>query len=511
LTSEYMKFLQEKGYMKKHGDSANSVEDKEDVAKSLRQFQWFAGVPVTGKMDWSTLLKFKQPRCGMKDLDKRRRYRRYILQGSKWNKKSISFRILNYSSDLSKNDIRLSIKRAFSRWQSATQIRFFEKKEGIADIMIQFSRKSHGDPYPFDGPGGTLGHAFYPEHHSLGGDTHFDDDETFTLNKKDGKNFYWVALHEFGHALGLEHSKTKGTVMFPWYENFNGKEVDLTPDDRRGIQKLYGKPMRRTFDVSRFKSKYIQSIYKRRRRRKSSCIDRIDAIFLDKNRESIVINDEKVYVYDRNLRLVQGPLHLKKYFEGVKKVDSIYRSVNGTTRIFHAGSYWDFNGVNYIRGPLNMSSIGIPKELHHLNAAFRWREDNKVYLFKGKRYWHYNESTGIVSQPGLINIRWPGIHGKINTVFQWRNKNIHFFKGNQFYMFDRNGTKLLPGYPLPVQHNLLICKKKHLLGYLKEYPTTSSGTDRFPDTTSGADRFPDFNRLLMFLSILAYLHFATLL
>lgn len=34
--------------MKKHGDSANSVEDKEDVAKALRQFQWFAGVPVTG-------------------------------------------------------------------------------------------------------------------------------------------------------------------------------------------------------------------------------------------------------------------------------------------------------------------------------------------------------------------------------------------------------------------------------------------------------------------------------
>lgn len=29
--------------------------------------------------------------------------------------------------------------------------------------------------------------------------------------------------------------------MFPWYENFNGNEVDLTLDDIRGIQKLYGK------------------------------------------------------------------------------------------------------------------------------------------------------------------------------------------------------------------------------------------------------------------------------
>ena len=51
---------------------------------------------------------------------------------------------------------------------------------------------------------------------------HFDDDENWILEEKDlpGTDFYWTALHEIGHSLGLDHSNYKEAIMFPIYTGF---------------------------------------------------------------------------------------------------------------------------------------------------------------------------------------------------------------------------------------------------------------------------------------------------
>ena len=72
------------------------------------------------------------------------------------------------------------------------------------------------------------------------GDVHFDDDEKYTIKSKEGRDLLWVAVHELGHSIGLDHSGTKGAVMFPWYQPTDGKDFDLTPDDIKGAQSIYG-------------------------------------------------------------------------------------------------------------------------------------------------------------------------------------------------------------------------------------------------------------------------------
>ena len=99
--------------------------------------------------------------------------------------------------------------------------------------------------FDFDGEGGTVAHAYYPED----GRVHFDNDERYTYIGSTSESWWsaqileslsYVALHEFGHTLGLSHSNNDDAIMWPFIGTRN---PSLHSDDISGIQSLYGEQM----------------------------------------------------------------------------------------------------------------------------------------------------------------------------------------------------------------------------------------------------------------------------
>lgn len=146
------------------------------------------------------------------------------------------------SNAISIREVEEQVIKAFQKWENVSTLKFTKDKDPNSDIIVKFRSGEHGDGYPFDGPGGTLAHGFYPlNNQGFAGDVHFDDEETWILKEEEtGTDFFWTALHEIGHALGLEHSRSRNAIMYPFYTGFK-ENLELDADDIAGIQFLYGK------------------------------------------------------------------------------------------------------------------------------------------------------------------------------------------------------------------------------------------------------------------------------
>ncbi|RWS30356.1 Matrix metalloproteinase-14-like protein [Leptotrombidium deliense] len=415
-------YLQRYGYLNESMNNAKLIPESV-YENAIKDFQRFAGINETGKLDEETVTMMNAPRCGNKDIvghgEEARRRKRYALQGSKWRKTGITYHISKYSTKFDEATIDREVGKAFQVWSEVTPLNFVPTKGDRVNIDIQFVKREHGDGDPFDGPGNTLAHAYFPQY---GGDAHFDDEERWTLDSYFGTNLFQVAAHELGHSLGLGHSSIRDSLMAPFYQRYK-PNFKLHKDDVLGIQALYGKrkePMVTTTTTSTERPTEKPRTYKP---------------FTTKKPIDSDVSGEAP-------DLCQEP-----------KMDAVTRISNGNTYVFKGDYYWKVETNGLADGyPRRISSDwdGLPG---NLNAALTWA-DGKTFFFKGNNYWRFHDMKMDPGYPKEMEVGFAGIPANIDAAFVWSgNGKTYFFKDKEYWRFDsKSDPPVSSRYPKPIKN-----------------------------------------------------------
>ncbi|XP_071789516.1 matrix metalloproteinase-19-like [Asterias amurensis] len=476
-----LKYLIDYGYMNPPASEGADLLTITDVRSSIQRMQRFANLPQTGEVDAETLRVMKMPRCGVPDPNGRGtngtvlggRLKRYAHTGGKWPKKDLTFRVLNSPQELSFSEVVATMREAFKLWSDVVPLRFFEVTAGYADIYISFGTYSHGDLFAFDGPGGTLAHAYPPMSgfDDLDGDVHFDDSETFTSSGYDGINLLIVATHEIGHSLGLAHSEVQGALMQPFYSGYT-PDFRLSYDDILGMQLIYGSKQTSPPNPDP-RPTYSPDVTERpattvKRQNKDTCNKAFQAVAYVRG-EIFGFRGARYWRIPRVGQLVspQEGDRVKYFWQGLPtRIDAGYERWHDQKSLFFKGDqYWQFDGITLEPGyPQYISDLS-PDLPVDIDAVMTWKEYSKTYFFKGDLVWRFDEVSKTVDAnwPYPIEEIFPGVPSNLGSAFRFRDGNGYFIRGRKYWMFNDTAGEVSKGFPRYFGVDFLDCNLQEIL------------------------------------------------
>lgn len=150
----------------------------------------------------------------------------------------LTYYVANAPSSLSQTAVNTAIRTALDAWQSVANVTF------VPTTVPHLSRSIDISFRPIDGAGKVLAETYLPDDVNpspLAGDMTFDSAERWEVGNAKGNaafDLVQIAVHELGHALGLDHSRVASSVMYPTVSP-STKFTGLTPTDVRSIQAVY--------------------------------------------------------------------------------------------------------------------------------------------------------------------------------------------------------------------------------------------------------------------------------
>ncbi|XP_058627285.1 matrix metalloproteinase-25 [Onychostoma macrolepis] len=500
------------GYLPSPDTLIGRLHTREGIEKAVRKMQCFAGIEETGKLDHATLEVMARPRCSLPDTiisedllkgnrrGKEKMKRRYTLPRLSWNKTDITWSVQEFPSPsmsptLHPGLVRLILTSALRVWSDVTPLRFhpspYDPSPQI-DIKVTFASGYHEDGYPFDGKGGTLAHAFFPGKGDLAGYTHFDDGESWSYGDwSSSTDLFTVAVHEFGHALGLFHSSSDDSIMKPYYHGPVGDmhSFSLSRDDRLRIQALYGK--RQAFKPSlsvaaptthlpHFSTPAPPHPPYHPAASADRCQGGYDAVANIRGEVFFFRGPHFWRVHHSGSLMSLTAALIHSFWVGLPpetaRVDAVYERRDGHIVFFIGNQYWVFRDTVSLPGyPRPLSELGLCTSAgglpERVEAVFVWPHNGKTYLFSDGEYWRFDE----VGSERKLEEGYPkpasiwGMPSHPDDIIGFLDGDTYFFKDSNYWILKRGGLDQQSASPKSIATDWMKCDG-HISTHITEIP-----------------------------------------
>ncbi|XP_004636179.1 matrix metalloproteinase-9 [Octodon degus] len=319
--------------------------------------------------------------------------------------------------------------------------------------------------------------------------SNFDTDKKWGFCPDQGYSLFLVAAHEFGHALGLDHSSVPEALMYPMYRYLEGSP--LHEDDVKGIQHLYGpgpkpEPRPPTTTTSTTTSTTATRREPQPTAPSTVCptlppiayptagptgppapgptaptsagptgpptagpppaptespdpkddpcnVNIFDAIAKIQN-DLYLFKDGRYWKFNEGRRRrLQGPFLISNTWPALPaRLDSAFEDPLSKKIFFFSGrQVWVYTGASVL-GPRRLDKLGLGSGVTQVTGVLS-RGGGKALLFSRERFWRFDVKTQRVDSQSVtpVDHMFPGVPLNMHTVFQYRDKA--YFCQDRFY------------------------------------------------------------------------------
>lgn len=298
--------------------------------------------------------------------------------------------------------------------------------------------------------------------------SNYDTDKKWGFCPDKGYSLFLVAAHEFGHALGLDHSKIKDALMYPMYKYI--EDFSLNQDDIEGIQYLYGPKTGPNPTPPKPKTTTSSPVVPTKPTPSEKTTTVSTTTHVDPSQDACQINEfdaiteiqkELHFFKDRHYWKIsskgerKGPFLISEKWPGLPAtINSAFEEPLTKKMYFFADKQFWVYTENEVLGPRKIEKLGLPSDLSRVEGTVQ-RAKGKVLLFNGQNFWRLDEKAQMIDSgyPRLTDSVFGGVPPDSHDVFLY--KGFFYFCRESFY-WRMNAKRQVDrvGY---VRHDLLKC------------------------------------------------------